>query len=89
MARLPLTDQLAVDRTRLAIERTWLAFVRTSLGLVAAGGTVLHFRPDPIGFVVGGGLLVAGGAVGAWGSIRARHAWNDLNRLAHHGGAEA
>lgn len=70
MERLPtsLTDQLALDRTRLANERTLLAYLRTALGFLAAGVTLWRFFPTSAadravgvaGMVFGAGLLVVG-----------------------------
>ncbi len=63
-----LTDQLALDRTRLANERTLLAYLRTALGFTAAGVTLWRLYPTSapdraLGFVgigFGAGLLVVG-----------------------------
>lgn len=63
-----LTDQLALDRTRLANERTLLAYLRTALGFAAAGATLWRLFPDePVDRALGGtgmafgvGLLVVG-----------------------------
>ena len=45
-ASLPLSDQLALQRTRLANERTLLTYVRTSLALVGFGLALLQFHPE-------------------------------------------
>ena len=38
-----LSDDLAVQRTRLANERTWLAYVRTGLTFFVAGVSFIQF----------------------------------------------
>ena len=43
---LSLSDQLALQRTRLANERTLLTYVRTSLALVGFGLALLQFHPE-------------------------------------------
>ncbi|MDO7847165.1 DUF202 domain-containing protein [Hymenobacter sp. M29] len=43
---LSLTDQLALQRTRLANERTLLTYVRTCLALVGFGLALLQFHPE-------------------------------------------
>lgn len=78
---LSLRDQLALDRTRLAIERTILAVVRTSLGLVAAGGTLLHFRPTPWGVALAASLFGVGALVAVGGGVHAARSWRDLRKL--------
>ncbi len=62
-------NRLAVVRTALANERTLLAYLRTMLGLLAAGGTLLHFFEGA--WATGGGVaLIAAGVVlfgfGVW-----------------------
>jgi len=47
MAKLPLRDQLALDRTVLAVDRTWLAIVRTSIAVAAAGVSIVHLVNEP------------------------------------------
>jgi len=71
MDDLPLTDRLAVERTRLANERTLLAYVRTALMIAATGVTLLKlFEPTPIVVATGWCLVVAGIAVGVAGGVR-------------------
>ena len=43
---LPLSDRLALQRTRLANERTLFTYVRTSLALVGFGLALLQFHPE-------------------------------------------
>lgn len=52
-----LTDQLALERTRLAYERTFLAYLRTGLAIIGAGATGMYFFPDPW-LAAASGLLV-------------------------------
>jgi putative membrane protein len=40
---LKLSDQLAIDRTRLAAERNLMAWIRTALSLIAFGFTIYKF----------------------------------------------
>ena len=40
---LPLSNQLALDRTRLAYERTLMAWVRTATSLISFGFTIYKF----------------------------------------------
>jgi putative membrane protein len=40
---LKLTDQLAIDRTRLAAERSLMAWIRTALSMIAFGFTIYKF----------------------------------------------
>jgi putative membrane protein len=78
LTTLPLTDQLAVERTRLANERTLLAYVRTGLALVAGGFGVAEFVAGPAAPSVGVAIAIAGFVmlgVGIWRFMRAR---NDL-----------
>ena len=44
--KLALSDQLALQRTRLANERTLLTYVRTSLALVGFGLALLQLHPE-------------------------------------------
>ena len=46
LIQLTLSDQLALQRTRLANERTLLTYVRTSLALVGFGLALLQFHPE-------------------------------------------
>jgi putative membrane protein len=63
-----LSDQLALQRTRLANERTLLTYVRTSLALVGFGLALLQFHPERGGRLGYTALAVAGAvlAVGLW-----------------------
>ena len=65
---LALSDQLALQRTRLANERTLLTYVRTSLALVGFGLALLQFHPERGGRLGYTALAVAGIvlAVGLW-----------------------
>ena len=40
---VPVSEQLAIDRTRLAHERTLMAWVRTSASLISFGFTIYKF----------------------------------------------
>jgi putative membrane protein len=40
---LKLSDQLAIDRTRLAAERSLMAWIRTALSMIAFGFTLYKF----------------------------------------------
>lgn len=40
---LPLSHQLAIDRTHLANERTLLAYLRTGMTLIIAGFSLINF----------------------------------------------
>ena len=40
---LKLSDQLAIDRTRLAAERSLMAWIRTALSMIAFGFTIYKF----------------------------------------------
>jgi len=42
--RLPITDTLAVERTRLANERTLLAYVRTFIILLSSGLAIVQLN---------------------------------------------
>jgi putative membrane protein len=78
LTTLPLTDQLAVERTRLANERTLLAYVRTGLALIAGGFGVSEFVAGPAAPSAGVAIALGGGVIlliGIWRFIRAR---NDL-----------
>ena len=44
--QLPLSDRLALQRTRLANERTLFTYVRTSLALVGFGLALLQLHPE-------------------------------------------
>ncbi|TGE06419.1 DUF202 domain-containing protein [Hymenobacter fodinae] len=68
---LPLSDQLALQRTRLANERTLLTYVRTSLALVGFGLTLLQFHPER-GGRLGYSALAVAGVVLAVGLLRFR-----------------
>lgn len=41
--KITLSDQLALERTRLANERTMLAYIRTALVLISLGGGMSQF----------------------------------------------
>jgi putative membrane protein len=73
---LSLTDELAVERTRLANERTLLAYVRTGLAIVAGGFAVAEFAGGPMAPAIGAALGVCGVAmlaVGVWRFLRAKN----------------
>ncbi|TVT37058.1 DUF202 domain-containing protein [Hymenobacter setariae] len=65
---LSLSDQLALQRTRLANERTLLTYVRTSLALVGFGLALLQFHPERGGRLGYSALATAGVVllVGLW-----------------------
>lgn len=73
-AGLPLTDRLAVERTRLANERTALAYVRTAFGLVAGALTILHVYTGAVPDVAAVALSALGLAALAVGGLRYRAA---------------
>jgi len=57
---LPLTDQLALDRTLLANRRTWLASARTGLALFISGASFVKFvADDPTMKALGFAFMVA------------------------------
>jgi putative membrane protein len=70
---LSLSDQLALQRTRLANERTLLTYVRTSLALIGFGLTLLQFHPERGGRLGYSALALAAVvvSVGLW-RFRAR-----------------
>lgn len=68
---LPLSDQLALQRTRLANERTLLTYVRTALALVGFGLTLIQFHPER-GGRLGYTALGGGGMVLLVGLLRFR-----------------
>jgi len=68
---LPLSDQLALQRTRLANERTLLTYVRTALALVGFGLTLIQFHPER-GGRLGYTALAGGGVVLLVGLLRFR-----------------
>ncbi len=69
--KLPLTDQLAVERTSLAAERTLLAYARTALGLVATGTVLIRLSPgNVIDATLGGIGIFAGVVIAGIGTIR-------------------
>ena len=68
---LSLSDQLALQRTRLANERTLLTYVRTSLALLGFGLTLLQFNPER-GGRLGYSALAGAGLVLAVGLLRFR-----------------
>ena len=64
-----LTDDLAIDRTRLANERTLLAYIRTGLAIVAGGFGIVEFVDRTLAPVLGTVLISIGGLfllVGLW-----------------------
>ncbi|GAB2673393.1 hypothetical protein GCM10027036_28540 [Flavihumibacter cheonanensis] len=65
--KLSLTDELAVERTRLANERTLLAYIRSSLYFSIAGLTLNSFFQLELGWLlelafwlVAAGILISG-----------------------------
>jgi len=72
---MPITDALAVERTRLANERTLLAYIRTALSLLGVGAGLLQFT-DTRPLAIAGWLLLLSGAVvlpvGAWRYMQVR-----------------
>ncbi len=65
---LPLSDRLALQRTRLANERTLFTYVRTSLALVGFGLALLQLHPERGGRLGYTALSVAAVvlALGGW-----------------------
>jgi putative membrane protein len=59
LARLSLSDRLALERTELANERTMLAYVRTSLACLGAGVALFHFLEHSLFWKITGWLLAA------------------------------
>ena len=47
MSELPLSDRLALERTRLAAERTALAYARTAFALLAGALTLVNVFEAP------------------------------------------
>lgn len=68
---LALSDQLALQRTRLANERTLLTYVRTSLALVGFGLALIQLHPTR-GGKLGYAALAVAGVVLAVGGLRFR-----------------
>jgi putative membrane protein len=68
---LSLTDQLALQRTRLANERTLLTYVRTTLALVGFGLALIQFHPER-GGRLGYTALASAGIVLVVGLLRFR-----------------
>ena len=71
---LSLSDELALERTRLANERTNLAYLRTGLALVVAGLSLINFFHDYIFIWIGAFFIPFGlGVIGlGWVRFRAR-----------------
>lgn len=68
---LPLSDRLAVTRTRLANERTLLAYARTAIMLVSSGAAVLKvLEPSPANHITGWTLIAAGLMMVGFGWLR-------------------
>ena len=67
-SQLPLSDRLALQRTRLANERTLFTYVRTSLALVGFGLALLQLHPERGGRLGYTALAVAALvlALGGW-----------------------
>ncbi|HEV7768465.1 MAG TPA: DUF202 domain-containing protein [Thermoanaerobaculia bacterium] len=64
-----LTDELAIERTRLANERTLLAYIRTGLAIAAGGIGVAHIMQGVLAPILSAVLVLAGIAtliIGAW-----------------------
>jgi putative membrane protein len=78
---LGLTDELAIERTRLANERTLLAYVRTGLAIAASGFGVAQFIPGAAAPASGILLMLAGSATLAIGVWRYAKATRALRRL--------
>ena len=68
---LPLSDRLALQRTRLANERTLFTYVRTSLALVGFGLALLQLHPERGGRLGYTALAVAAVVLGV-GLLRFR-----------------
>ncbi len=87
-APLPLTDLLAVDRTRLANERTLLAYLRTALGLIVLGISFLHFLEAGWYHVAGYSFFGFGAVILAIGVYRFAQVHRHLSHLRVHGNLE-
>ena len=71
---LSLSDELALERTRLANERTNLAYLRTGLALVIAGLSLINFFRDYVFIWIGAFFIPFGlGVIGlGWVRFRAK-----------------
>lgn len=67
--RLPLSDDLSVDRTTLANERTFLAYARTALHCVVGGVSLMKFFDHAYAVVLGWIFLVSGVIAAVTGSV--------------------
>ena len=72
---LTLSDELALERTRLANERTWLAYLRTGMALVIAGLSLINFFRGYVFIWIGAFFIPFGlGVIGlGWVRFRAKH----------------
>lgn len=70
--KLPLADELAVERTRLANERTLLAYIRSSMYFLVAGLTINSFFNIPMGWLLEVGFWVVAFGILISGIIRYR-----------------
>jgi putative membrane protein len=76
-----LTDELAIERTRLANERTLLAYVRTGLAVAVGGVGIAHFVRGHLALPVGLGLVLLGAlalSIGIWRFVRVRGELREL-----------
>lgn len=78
--RLPLSDQLAIDRTHLANERTLLAYLRTGTALVVAGFSLINFFHDEVYELMGVLLVPLGLLLLGLGWVRCRKRARSIER---------
>ena len=77
--KLSLTDELAVERTRLANERTLLAYIRSSLYFSIAGLTINSFFQLEFGWVIEAGFWLVAIGILISGILRYRRVARKLN----------
>ncbi|KYP16377.1 DUF202 domain-containing protein [Flavihumibacter sp. CACIAM 22H1] len=77
--KLSLTDELAVERTRLANERTLLAYIRSSLYFSIAGLTLNSFFELELGWLLELAFWIVAFGILTSGIIRYRRVAKKLN----------
>jgi putative membrane protein len=77
--KLSLTDELAVERTRLANERTLLAYIRSSLYFSIAGLTLNSFFQLKLGWLLELGFWIVAIGILIFGITRYRQVAKKLN----------
>lgn len=82
MPRHTLTDELAIERTRLANERTLLAYIRTGLAIVAGGIGVAHVMRGTLVPILSTVLVLGGIATLIIGMLRFTSAKRELEQSA-------